>query len=273
MTIKESKENLINVIETNLFDLMRLVRHWPKIEMHDGPDMLWTASDIPFYLFNCVMRAHLAPEEINASIASAIHRSKARNVPMGWYVGPATAPPGLGADLLASGFCLESTQIGMAMDLQKLDESPQMPGQLTIVKLYDAESLRPWCQTLGEGFEMPDFIVEAFYEVFLYLGFGDEVPVRHYLGLVQGKPVATSSLFLGEGVAGIYDVATIPEARRQGIGAAMTIQPLQEAQTRGYPVGILQSSEMGFPVYRRIGSRNTARSRFIYGSRKIIGES
>ena len=86
----------------------------------------------------------------------------------------------------------------------------------------------------------------------------ENAPWQMYLGYLDRKPVASSILFLGAGVAGVYGVGTIPEARNQGIGAAMTMKPLRGAREQGYHFAVLFSSRMGYPVYKRLGFREVA---------------
>jgi predicted acetyltransferase len=80
--------------------------------------------------------------------------------------------------------------------------------------------------------------------------------------------VATSALVLDSGVAGIYAVATIPEARGKGIGRIMTVLPLVEAKQLGFRLGILQASSMGYSLYKKIGFREVFKYKLYLHSNK-----
>ena len=111
---------------------------------------------------------------------------------------------------------------------------------------------RSWEATLGQGFGEGEKEARWVASVYRKLGYGD--PWRHYLGLLDGTPVATTTVFLAAGVAGVYFVMTVPEARRRGIGAAITYAALREAGAVA-EYGVLGSSPAGRSVYAGLGFR------------------
>ena len=248
-----SKPALVTAIEANLFGLFTMFRHWRQAEVHEDSSMLRSITDVPFPLFNSILRAQFAPDDVDDAVEAAITPYKSRNMPILWWTGPATMPADLGTYLEAHGFVYDDDSRGMAVDLERLKGDSPRPPDLVIEKVAGDNTLRKWCQTNITGFEWPDFINDDLFNLYSDLGSDENVLLSHYIGWLNGEPVATSSLFLAAGVAGIYNVITLPEARRKGIGAAMTRKPLLEARARGYRVGILQASEMGASVYRRLG--------------------
>ena len=56
-----------------------------------------------------------------------------------------------------------------------------------------------------------------------------------------------------EGDAGIYFVATLPEARGRGLGGGLLAAALLEARERGCDISTLQGTKAGEPVYARLG--------------------
>lgn len=246
-----STPSLISAIEENLFAAFAsFFRRWPRAEVHEDAEMLWTMTDIPYPLFNSILHARLVPERIDASIQSIITRAESRNIPLLWWTGPATRPADLGSHLERHGFVSDGQAPGMAVDLTNLNENPPMPSGLTVQQVTDDKTMKQWCQVMAAGFGMPDFAASAFYDFMCHI---DPDTILTYLGWLNGQPVATSLAMLAAGVAGIYNVATIPEARRKGIGAIMTLAPLRNARDRKYKVGILQSSKLGVGVYRSLG--------------------
>ena len=87
------------------------------------------------------------------------------------------------------------------------------------------------------------------------MGVGHHLPLYHFLGRLGAQPVATASLLLAEGIAGVYDVATVPDVRKGGIGTAMMLHILHVARAQGYNHAWLQPSEMAYLFYEQLGFR------------------
>lgn len=246
---------LVRAIEANEFNRFAYFSRLPGGELHRGSRLTWFLTGIPYLLFNGVIDARLPPDDLDQRIARALAPFAARNLPMFWMTGPSTQPDDLGQRLLAAGLRDPGELVGMAADLATLQENEPAPPELTIAHVRDTSMLERWIDAFSAGFGYPPDVGSNFFAVFAGLGLEARSPLAHYLGLVAGEPVAATSAFFGAGVAGIYSVTTLPAWRRQGIGAAMTLAPLRDAQLRGYHIGVLHAEPAGLSLYRRLGFR------------------
>lgn len=94
----------------------------------------------------------------------------------------------------------------------------------------------------------------------LSAGVLDDPAVILVVAFLDAAPVSAAMAMDGAGLVGIYAVGTVEAARRRGIGRAVTWRAIQEGARRwGRDVAVLQSSEMGVPVYESMGFRTTHR--------------
>ncbi len=244
---------LIRAIEENGVEfLLEMGRAGGGEEQRHGA-IEWTIGGSPIDYHNAVVRANLAPEEADAAIKRVSERLQAHGLPGSWHLGPSMRPTDLGKRLLDQGWNDGGAEIGMAVDLNTLSAHVPTPEGFTIERVRDADALDRWRRTLAAGFGAGEREANWTAETYARIGLSDDVPWRHYLGLLGSTPVATASMFMAAGVAGIYFVFTVEAARRQGIGAAITLAPLLDARQMGYRVGVLNASAAGEPVYRRLG--------------------
>ena len=238
-------------IEANLCSLFRQLKAWPRVELYDTSACCWTLSHLPFPLFNSVVGARFDAGRIDEAIEARIRDCTDRNVPMLWWTGPSSTPPDLGERLERRGFLLEPAQ-GMAGDVHYITAQPSQM-LIDVEPVCDQARLATWSKVLCQAFGAPPAFGEAFADLALAIGLGRASPFRHFLGWLNGEPIATCSLFFGDGVAGIYDVGTLPERRHRGVGAAITRAAIAEAAACGYRMAILHSSALGTNMYRGIG--------------------
>jgi GNAT superfamily N-acetyltransferase len=248
-----SPESLARANENNLAEGFAACARAYGGEVRDEPDLLWCATGLYAAGWNRVPRAQLAPDRIDERIEEAIAWARALGVPFLWDIGPSMRPLDLGDHLLRHGFSDEGEEPAMGVALADLPETLPLPDGVTIERVRDAETLAHWVRASFEGFGMPPSGAEAELAAFARDDLGDTAAAHYYLARLDGEPVATSALTPAAGVAGVFAVATLEAARGRGIGTAITLAPLLDARSRGYCVGVLQASEMGYPVYARMG--------------------
>jgi ribosomal protein S18 acetylase RimI-like enzyme len=249
-----SPEAVALALDANKIASGVLLSTLPNATLHDEPGILWFETGLALNAYNGVLQTNLSREALPEAISRVLTHFQARNLPFHWRPGLSSQPENIGDLLVAHGIEHEEDEPGMAADLLAIKEVdlPEVPS-LQIEEVLSASQIRQWSETTFVG--APPEAIECVFIANSQLPLGPQNSVRLYLGTLAGQPVATVKLFFAAGVAYIGRVVTIPEFRRRGIGAAITLHALHVARRAGYRVAVLTASPMGIAIYRRLGFR------------------
>ena len=92
-----------------------------------------------------------------------------------------------------------------------------------------------------------------------------EIPgMNVYVGRVDREAVTIAIGYRTDREVALFNVATLPKRRRQGYGAAVSAHAVRAEFENGADLAWLQTSEMGEPVYRRLGFRHVQKHVLLY---------
>jgi GNAT superfamily N-acetyltransferase len=251
----------IHMIEENLSAKSMDFAKLPGGEAHVG-NPSWFLSGLNRVGYNGIVSAALDPKYVDDQIESALEPFRQRNIPMTWWVGSYSEPANLGRMLQLHGLQHVRDMFGMAASLASLQEFTPPDMEYSFEPVTGKEGLEDWLPLFMETFGVPSADKALVLDIFDQLGSMSDSQWRHYLIRINGQVVATSSLHLGGGVAGLYNIATKAEYRKHGLGTAVTLLTYKQAQQLGYEWGTLQTTypnalrlyhRMGFEVYCKIG--------------------
>ncbi|WP_432043013.1 GNAT family N-acetyltransferase [Streptomyces cadmiisoli] len=186
-------------------------------------------------------------DEIDISVARA--KSCLAGMPWLWWVGP-DSERSVADKLIAQGAERIGTVPIMAVPLDRVAEVAGPP-DLKIETVESSDSLVEWVRTYCPSFGIEPELLDL--AVRVEAGRSDSSRVVRFIARIGQEAVGTALMREAHGVAGIYVVSTAASRRRQGIGALLTSAALDAGRQRGLRIGSLQSSQLGAPVYARMG--------------------
>jgi ribosomal protein S18 acetylase RimI-like enzyme len=132
------------------------------------------------------------------------------------------------------------------------------PAVLECRPVSDAATRAAFAELTTVCFDIPPSVAQAVYApqsawCGAYQGF---------VGFVGGRPVSIVAFVRASGVLGVYSLGTLPEFRRRGYGEALlraATALMSHTATDGPEPLVLESTDAGYGLYRRLGFRDTTK--------------
>jgi hypothetical protein len=198
---------------------------------------------------NLIVQPRIAPADAVRRVAEINTAYLDRGNPFAWVLTPRTSSFELETALAQAGLERSTAPEMYAAMLTPLPVD--VPAGVEIEPAGDSEEL---AQTIATGFGFVG--IEGVSDGFAsYLGGVDPTVQRAVLARdrATGEALGVGTLWHLERTVQLANITTVEAARGRGIGMAVTAALMNLGQQLGADAAILTASDMGYPVYRKLG--------------------
>ncbi len=246
-------DEIIKLIEKNLFEQIRFYGSSRRARLIDNKNIIKFLSHISLPFFNCVIFYDFDSKNLEKQIKDFIKYGRSKKTSLLWLVGPSSKPHSIGALLEENSFKYDDHMMSMAIEIKDIKNDLKHINGFEIELVDNRKKLERWVHACLKGFDENGKNFSSIYEFERSLGCGRTLPWVRFTGIVDGEAVATSAIFMGSEAAGLDNVTTVPDWRKKGVGAFMVAHAFKFSQSLGYNIGVLQASDMGYNLYRKLG--------------------
>jgi ribosomal protein S18 acetylase RimI-like enzyme len=254
-SLQSERAHVIAALEGNLLALWTRFGRGDGCVLYQRNDAVWFDTPARTLPYNAVLR-FAVDRDVDARIDALFDHYHRRGVPFLWMVHPTARPDDLAGRLRARG--MEEAEVcpGMWMHLRDLGDTGDPPPGVVIREVRDAGTAAGLFELIAWRWELSPSEVPLLPGITRAFDVGRPgSAVRCWVAWREAAPVAKVVMNLAAGAAGIYGVATKPNARGLGLARLLTLHALHTARRDGYELGVLHATPMAQPMYERIGFR------------------
>lgn len=239
-------------LESNLWSMWRQFGLGKGCVLVDEDELLRFETPIPQAPYNAVLRFRPRGDP-DAAIRSALQPYRVRGVDPVWVVHPTARPDDLRGRLQAHGLERVEVVTGMIAELARVPAGAPMADGIALEEVEPSTS-GSFIDLISWRYDLPRGANATLRSVIGAARFGmPGSPNRAWVARRGGESVAKATLHLDGAVAGLYGVATRPEARRHGLARALTLHALAEARRSGAETAVLHSTPVAVGLYLSVG--------------------